>query len=266
MCGAASMAHLERRGARAQRTFSCPLGARAARQHCGGAENAGRGPEIFFHLERNPTSSGGHAAGPTSLPTTLPGRPFGPAERAQIQARLRAQPPWSRSQRSRELARRWQWRTAAGRLKDLTARTWLRKLEQRGCRQLPPQRRASPTRSGRIVPRDHWLRLAETPVIGALVRGGPVVLPAVSRPGHQAPRTGLEECLRRQHYLGCRSRVGQNLQYWVHRAPGQPLAGVGFGAAARRRRSAMPCHSGVVGSASTTINSAPASSHSCSSP
>ena len=34
----------------------------------------------------------------------LPGRPFGPAERDQIQALRRAQPTWSRSQLSRELA------------------------------------------------------------------------------------------------------------------------------------------------------------------
>ena len=36
----------------------------------------------------------------------------------------------------------------------------------------------------------------------------------------------------RYHYLGYRSRVGQNLQYWVHSAQGRPLACVVFGAAA----------------------------------
>ena len=51
------------------------------------------------------------------MPTTLQGRPFGPAELAPIPARLCAQPTWSRYQLSGELARRWQWQTAAGRLK-----------------------------------------------------------------------------------------------------------------------------------------------------
>ena len=167
-----------------------------------------------------------------SLPTTLQGRPFGPAELAQIHALLREQPTWSRYQLSRELARRWQWRTAAGLLKDMAARTLLLKLEQRGCLQLPPKRCASPTRSGRVVPPDAALQLAETPVTGALARLGPVVLTEVSRPGHHASRAVLEECLRRHHYLGYRSRVGQNLQYWVHSVQGQPLACVVFGAAA----------------------------------
>jgi hypothetical protein len=42
----------------------------------------------------------------------------------------------------------------------------------------------------------------------------------------------LEECLRRYHYLGYRSRVGQNLQYWVGSGQARPLACVVFGAPA----------------------------------
>jgi hypothetical protein len=38
--------------------------------------------------------------------------------------------------------------------------------------------------------------------------------------------------LERYHYLGYRSRVGQNLQYWVADAQGRPLAAVVFGAPA----------------------------------
>ena len=36
----------------------------------------------------------------------------------------------------------------------------------------------------------------------------------------------------RYHYLGYRSRVGQNLQYWISSAQGRPLACVVFGAPA----------------------------------
>jgi hypothetical protein len=42
----------------------------------------------------------------------------------------------------------------------------------------------------------------------------------------------LESCLDRYHYLGYRSRVGQNLQYWVWDGQDRPLACVVFGAPA----------------------------------
>ena len=51
-------------------------------------------------------------------------------------------------------------------------------------------------------------------------------------PAPRAARDHLEACLARYHYLGYRSRVGQNLQYWVCAADARPLACVVFGAPA----------------------------------
>jgi len=125
----------------------------------------------------------------------LQGRPFGPEALAQIQALLRQQSDWSRYRLSRELARLWNWRTPQGQLKDMAARTLLLKLQGRGWIELSPPRRKSPTRSGR-----------------APVSVGPAL--------HQ------------HHYLGYRSRVGQNLPYWVGDKQGRPPGCLVFGAPA----------------------------------
>lgn len=168
------------------------------------------------------------------LPSILQGRPFGPAQLAEIQSLLVQAPQWSRYKLSRELALRWNWRTAGGQLKDMACRALLLKLQQRGWIQLPVRRMASPTRSGRVEFRDDSVRLDETPLECALESLGPLLLEEVSQMGRGGRRGELEECLLRYHYLGYRSRVGQNLQYWVGNAEGRALACVVFGAPAWR--------------------------------
>jgi hypothetical protein len=166
------------------------------------------------------------------LPTTLQGRPFGPQQLSQIQGLLSQNPQWSRYRLSRELALLWNWRTATGQLKDMAARTLLLKLDQQGWIGLPERRMASPTRSGRTTQRPTPLCLDETPMECSLQELLPLQLDEVSQPSRQRSRAQLEECLERYHYLGYRSRVGQNLQYWVGDVRGRPLACVVFGAAA----------------------------------
>ena len=56
------------------------------------------------------------------LPTMLQGREFGPEHLAQVQALLGQHEGWSRYRLSRELARRWDWRTSQGQLKDIGSR------------------------------------------------------------------------------------------------------------------------------------------------
>ncbi len=166
------------------------------------------------------------------LPSTLQGRQFGSAQLTEIQSLQSQHPEWSRYKLSRQLALLWNWRTAGGQLKDMAARTLLLKLQQRGWIQLPARRMASPTRSGRVEPRDGSLRLDETALECSLPSLGPLQFQEVSREARQGRRAELEECLQRYHYLGYRSRVGQNLQYWVGSAQGRPLACVVFGAPA----------------------------------
>ena len=161
----------------------------------------------------------------------LQGRPFGPEALAQIQALLRQQSDWSRYRLSRELARLWNWRTPQGQLKDMAARTLLLKLQGRGWIELPPPRRKSPTRSGR-APVSVGPALDQSPMAGALAEVIPLQLREVSRAGDSAGRRQLAAALHQHHYLGYRSRVGQNLPYWVGDKQGRPLGCLGFGAPA----------------------------------
>ena len=165
------------------------------------------------------------------LPTMLQGRPFGPAQLAQVQALLRQSSGWSRYRLSRELARRWDWHTAQGQLKDMAARTLLLKLQQQGWIELPPRRRPSPTRSGR-PPSGAAPVLEHSPIKGPLQELLPLHVQELSQSGPGPARRQLEAALHHYHYLGYRSRVGQNLQYWVCDHQHRPLACVVFGAAA----------------------------------
>jgi len=67
----------------------------------------------------------------------MQGRPIGPAELEQVRGLLAAHPQWSRYRLSRELCRLWNWRSLAGQIKDMAARTLLLKLEGRGWVALP---------------------------------------------------------------------------------------------------------------------------------
>ena len=166
------------------------------------------------------------------LPSILQGRPFGAAQLAQIESLLGQSPQPSRYQLSRQLATLWNWRTASGQLKDMAARTLLLKLHKQGWIRLPERRWDSPTRSGRIVKRSGSLLLDESLLEDSLQNLGPLIIEEVSHLGRHVHRAQLEACVSRYHYLGYRSRVGQNLQYWVRQAQGRPLACVVFGAAA----------------------------------
>jgi len=70
------------------------------------------------------------------------------------------------------------------------------------------------------------------PVECALEQLVPLQLHEVSQQDPSRGRAQLEACLDRYHYLGYRSRVGQNLQYWVCDRQDRPVACVVFGAPA----------------------------------
>ena len=60
-----------------------------------------------------------------------------------IRVLLAEHPARGRTPLSQELCRRWNWRNAQGRLKDMAARTLLLKLERAGHIRLPPRIRPS---------------------------------------------------------------------------------------------------------------------------
>jgi hypothetical protein len=144
---------------------------------------------------------------------------------------LAAFPQWNRTRLSRELCSAWNWRNAAGRLKDMACRTLLLKLEARGQIRLPPRRTASVNglRNQRWAQVSHDQNLIECPL--------EALQPLRVEPAQNAVEIALFHfLLRRYHYLGHRNGVGENLKYLARDGTGRPLACLLFGAAAWKVR------------------------------
>lgn len=149
------------------------------------------------------------------------------AEVRGIQALIGEHPEWHRTRLSREVAERWQWYDATGRLKDMACRNLLLKLEQRGDLRLPARRRA-PVNHRRGV--DFQPVLHDTaPIAGALADLRPVRLITV----HSSEVAALwQTLLRLYHYLGFTTRVGQSLRYLALDRHQRPVGALLFGAPA----------------------------------
>ncbi|MCP5516651.1 MAG: DUF4338 domain-containing protein [Verrucomicrobiales bacterium] len=156
---------------------------------------------------------------------------MGPGDLTQVKDLLARHPDWSRYRLSRELAQLWAWRSAAGQLKDMAARSLLLKLEQRGWITLPPCRWASPNRMRHKRPPSLPASFHPEPLPGPLSALRPLKLSEVSA-GPATERALFEGLLHRYHYLSHRSPVGENLQYLVRERAGRPVACLLFGAAA----------------------------------
>jgi uncharacterized protein DUF4338 len=139
-------------------------------------------------------------------------------------------PGRSRRRLSQALATHWNWRNAAGQLKDMAARTLLLKLHQRGLIVLPPRRQV-PTNRMRCpsAARENpdW---DQSPIECGLAQLGALTLSEAS--SQAAERAWVKAALGQFHYLGFGGSVGENLQYVVRDGQGRPLACLVFGAAA----------------------------------
>jgi hypothetical protein len=160
------------------------------------------------------------------------GRPVGENDLHDVRQLIAAHPDWSRWRLSQQLCAHWNWRNAAGRLKDMAARSLLVKLDQRGLISLPARRQA-PTNRMRIAVRAprHWDRTARDSSLEEL---GTLEVREVS--AELAGREELRAALAQFHYLGFGGTVGENLQYLVLDRRGQMLAGLQFGSAAWKCR------------------------------
>jgi hypothetical protein len=158
----------------------------------------------------------------------IQGRRIEPEQVGQVRALVSEHPHWSRYRLSRELCALWDWRTATGQWKDMSARTLLLKLSQRGWIRLPERRALSPHRHRLAAPAPRsW---PTDPIQGSLAEVGPVELREVS--SEAGGRAQARAFLAQYHYLGWRLPVGQNLQYVARSQDGDLLAVVVFGAAA----------------------------------
>ena len=162
----------------------------------------------------------------------IQGRPWSLEHIEEVRQWVIQHPDWSRYQLSRQLCRRWSWVRPNGQLADMAARSFLNKLHQRALIQLPPLRRASPNRMKHR--RLQCVALDSSPVKAELGALDSVELYEVSQDPER--REVFETLLAREHYLGYRSPVGENLKYLLCTAQGRPLAAWLFGAAAWRCR------------------------------
>jgi hypothetical protein len=162
--------------------------------------------------------------------TVMQGRAVSAADISWIRSLLVEQPAWGRTRLSAELCRRWDWRNAQGRPKDMAARTLLLKLERAGHIRLPPRQRPSSNafRNHRapVVPP------APEPIGGPLRELRPLAVSIVA--AGSADLRLFNGLLAAYHYLGHRNTVGENLRYLVRDRYGRPVACALFGSAAWR--------------------------------
>lgn len=159
------------------------------------------------------------------------GRRLGDAEIAWIRGLMAAHPQWRRTHLSVHIARQWNWRNAAGQLKDMAARTMLLKLEQRGLLRLPPRRTLGlGNRKAFKVEPEPELDLFGEPVVSSSLAELLPLQVIQAQNTHQ--RRWMARLFQQHHYLGFCRPVGENLPYLVESQNGDLLACVLFGAAA----------------------------------
>jgi hypothetical protein len=145
-----------------------------------------------------------------------------------IRGLLTEHPEWGRTRLSEELCRRWDWRNAQGRMKDMACRTLLLKLERADLIRLPKRR--VPSTNGLRNRNVAFVAHANEPIRCALRDLRPLSVNVVE-PGSQ--ELALFNCLLgRYHYLGHRNTVGENIRYLVRDRVGRPLGCALFGSAA----------------------------------
>lgn len=157
--------------------------------------------------------------------TVIQGRETTKEDIELVRHLIRDNPSWSRTRISRELCELWDWYDANGQMKDIAARSFLRKCETRGLLELPPPSAQSPP--GRRVP----LRAvphSRKPIAAGLNE----LMPVRVEPVVDVGQIDLFKCLlSRYHYLGM-STVGKNIAYMARDRFDRPLACLLFGSAA----------------------------------
>ena len=164
-------------------------------------------------------------------PICLQGRTLTTENLAQVRALIAQHPPQHRTALSRHLCQLWNWRNGAGRIKDMAARSLLRKLHDRGLIELPPAQSRT-ARPCAVAPtlRPPELRPVHLPAIdGPLAGLQPIDLEPTHTP---AARREIRHLLAAYHYRGFHGPVGENVQYIARDRHRRILAVMVFGAAA----------------------------------
>lgn len=153
------------------------------------------------------------------------GRAFTDSEIGLIRALLAAPPPPSRARLSRELCERLAWRRPDGRLKDMSCRVALLRMQADGLIRLPPPRNAKPV--AYLARPDIECAIGE-PATFAQIDLARLSVELVSTKGDSLLWNAY---IQRYHYLGHQLIPGAQLRYFV-RAADQIIALLSFGASA----------------------------------
>jgi hypothetical protein len=162
---------------------------------------------------------------------TLQGRQLKADDLSTIRNLIATHPCWHRTRISQELCRRWHWVNDKGRLKDIAARSLLRKLDSMGLIELPaPVRSANNEfRNQPVVP--ELPAQERAPIECRLSDLQPIQIHRVESPEDNRLFRGF---LQQHHYLGYTGPVGENLQYLIHDHHDRLLGCMLYGAAAWR--------------------------------
>lgn len=165
---------------------------------------------------------------PITYPISIQGRTLMAEQMAFIRQLLAEHPDWNRSLISRHICEAWDWRSAVGELKDMACRTMLLKLHRRGLIQLPPGKHDG--RNSRRGLKPTPFALPTLPIQCELKQLRPIRLMRVVAGDDWADVfTGL---LQQYHYLGQRTRVGENMRYLALDCQDRPVGCLLFGSAA----------------------------------
>jgi hypothetical protein len=166
-------------------------------------------------------------------PIRVQGRLLGEADLQYIRDLRREHPQWTRRRLSEHLVEHWRWYNAAGRAKDMAARTLLLKLQARGLIDLPAPRNGNGNRQrsakARRLVQAELLSSRPEPITGSLRALQPLGLECVAG---LVERRRVARLLATHHYAGFSGAVGENVQYRIRDAQGRELAVMVFGAAA----------------------------------
>jgi hypothetical protein len=152
------------------------------------------------------------------------GRTFCEADLALIRGLIEEDRTRNRAELSRLACRALRWHQANGRLKQMSCRVAMLRMQADGLIELPAPRH--PKTTPRVAP------TARTDPQSTLTDPAHALAPLRLRPVRQRADSGLwNEYVQRYHYLGYTPLAGAQLRYFVHAGP-RAVALLGFGASA----------------------------------
>jgi hypothetical protein len=159
------------------------------------------------------------------------GQTFSSETIRRIQEAIDREPDLSRSRLSRHVCQWLDWRTKKGKVKQVSCRLALLKLERKNLIRLPPPREFAGANKRARVQKSR--RGGDRPWNGKLDKLQPIELILIGSAGSRASRQ-WNELMSRHHYLGAGPLCGAQLRYLVHSPHYGYVGALAFSAAAWR--------------------------------